>query len=200
MILRVNEENTLAAEIKENGWLRKKLPFQALSSTDVLDFPEISETQLTIFFTGTYQYSQAISYLAEMMKEDGSIDMHYVKDRYNILKVQVPSRHISKNAYRCFMEYSRNATDVSGITRYYYECANGMRTVGCCSHLAAIIYYLGHARFLSKIVRPAEILTKLFKNKDIPITIEDDSDNDCLDLIIYIYRSLHVFNLNKYYV
>jgi len=31
-----------------------------------------------------------------------------------------------------------------------------------CSHIATIIYYLVHARYLSRIVRPAEILVKFF--------------------------------------
>lgn len=178
MVSRLNEENTLAAEIEQNSWLRKKLSFHALSSMDVMDFPEMTETELKIFFTGTYQYSQAISYLAEMMRRDGSIDMHVVKDRSNILKVQVASRHISRKTYHCFLEYIPNTNDVSGIQRHYCECTNGIRTVGCCSHLAAIIYYLSNARYMSKIIRPAKTLTKLFRNEQISVTIKYDSDND----------------------
>ena len=32
----------------------------------------------------------------------------------------------------------------------------GNRTVGCCSHVAAIIYHLSHGRYLSRIYRPDE--------------------------------------------
>ncbi|EZA62071.1 hypothetical protein X777_06965, partial [Ooceraea biroi] len=61
-----------------------------------------------------------------------------------------------------FVEYVPNRNGYSGISRYCCECPNGNRTVGCCSHVAAVIYYLVHARYLSKIVRPAEKLTKPF--------------------------------------
>ncbi|KYN12693.1 hypothetical protein ALC57_15133 [Trachymyrmex cornetzi] len=49
------------------------------------------------------------------------------------------------------------------VIHYACECANGRRTIGCCSHIAAIIYYLSYARYLSKIFKPAEILSDIFK-------------------------------------
>jgi len=53
-------ENTLATEAEEKGWFRQKLPFKNITSNDLLDFPEITERDLNIFFTGSYQLSQAI--------------------------------------------------------------------------------------------------------------------------------------------
>lgn len=40
-------------------------------------------TDLTILFTGTYQLSQAVSYLAEMVDKDGQIKVQYVKEQSN---------------------------------------------------------------------------------------------------------------------
>ena len=171
-------ENTLANEAEENDWFRKKLIFETVSSNDVLDFPEMTEKYLQILFTGSYQLSQAISYLAEILGNDGSINLNFVKDKTNILKVQIQSRHISRKAYRCFIEYSPNVVGVSGIKRYACECANGRRTVGCCSHVASIIYYLSHARYTAKIIRPAEILSHLFTKTNIQPVIEYNSDED----------------------
>jgi len=65
-----------------------------------------------------------------------------------------------------------------GVTHYACECANGRRTVGYCSHIAAIIYYLSHARYLAKIFKPAEILSDLFEKNNLIPVIESDSDND----------------------
>lgn len=56
-------ENILAKMVEENGWLRKKLPFENMSSDILMDFPELSVTHMKILFTGTYQLGQAISYL-----------------------------------------------------------------------------------------------------------------------------------------
>ncbi|XP_011251810.2 uncharacterized protein LOC105248620 [Camponotus floridanus] len=171
-------QNTLADEVEENGWLRRKLPFKSVTSDDILDFPEMTERDLKILFTGSYQLGQAISYLAEMVDKDGKLKIEYVKDQSNVLKLKVPSRHISRTAYRCFLRYKPNSVGVSGLTHYTCECANGKRSVGCCSHIAAVVYYLSHARYLSKIFKPAEILSEVFKKNNYIPVIESDSDED----------------------
>lgn len=171
-------ENTLATEAEEKQWLRRKLPFVRISSMDVNDFPEMTEQELKILFTGSYQYKQAISYLAEMMDATDSIQLQYVKEKSNILKIQVRSRHMSSRTYKCFIEYTPNTIGYSKISRHFCECANGRRTVGCCSHVAAVIYYLSHARYLARIPRPAQTLSGLFKKDNESVVIEDDSDED----------------------
>ena len=47
-------ENTLANEAMKKGWFRKKLMFQSFSSNNLLDFPELTEKDLRILFTGPY--------------------------------------------------------------------------------------------------------------------------------------------------
>ena len=47
----------------------------------------MTDKDLKVLFTGSYQLSQAVSYLAEMMNEDGSINLQFVKDETNILKI-----------------------------------------------------------------------------------------------------------------
>lgn len=139
-------ENTLSNEVEEKGWNRKKVVFQQLLSSDLLDFPEMTEKELKIFFTGTYQYTQSISYLAELLDDDNNIT---------------------------------NSLGSTGIKRYCCDCPNGRRTIGCCAHVAAIIYYLSYARYLSKIIRPAEILSKIFTVEQfVPIINEDSEDDD----------------------
>lgn len=172
------QENTLAAEVHSEKLSRRKLPFQNISSATLLDFPEMTERDLKILFTGSYQLSQTVSYLAELMDEDNNINLQYLKTNNNIIKIQVRSRHIKRKTYKCFINYKPNTIGFAGILRYCCECPNGLRTVGCCSHVAAIIYYLSHARYLSKIIRPAEILTKLFNVEEVHPVINEDSDED----------------------
>lgn len=178
MIKKKNEDNNLAKKVEDEGWLRKKLTFASVTSSDIMDFPEMTDTDLKILFTGTYQFGQAISYLGEILNDNGTLNMYYVKDQSNILKIQVQSRHISKKVYKCFIDYTPNNNGVDGIKQYFCECANGLRTVGCCSHVAAVIYYLSYGRFLSRIPRPSEKLSMLFKTEGISVVINDDSDED----------------------
>lgn len=104
--------------------------------------------------------------------------MHYLLEDKSILKCEVQSRHISRKKYRCYVKYVPNAIGRSGIEEYVCDCANGLRTVGCCAHVATIIYFLGHARYLSRIIRPAQILTNLFSVQSVEPVIEEDSDED----------------------
>ncbi|XP_044578872.1 uncharacterized protein LOC123261347 [Cotesia glomerata] len=172
------QDNTLASEVETNRWARRKVPFATITSDMLTDFPELTEQELKILFTGSYQMSQAVSYLAEMMDENGTIILYYLKITPNIIKFEVRSRHINSKTYHCFVEYQSDKNDISGITRYCCDCANGRRTVGCCSHIAAIIYYLSHARYLAKIVKPAEILSRLFIDEKISVVMNEDSDED----------------------
>lgn len=178
MNLKKNQDNTLANDVEREHWARRKIPFETIKSDDLHDFPEMTEKDLHILFTGSYQLSQAVSYLAEIMDKDNNLSLQYVKTAENILKFQVKSRHINAKVYRCFIEYHPNKNGINGISRYCCDCANGRRTVGCCSHVAAIIYYLSHARYLSKIVKPAEILSRIFNNTGHYVVINEDSDED----------------------
>uniref|UniRef100_A0A6P7GRD0 Uncharacterized protein LOC114329946 n=3 Tax=Diabrotica virgifera virgifera TaxID=50390 RepID=A0A6P7GRD0_DIAVI len=170
-------ENTLLQECEENRWGRRKTLFQPLQSNDVLDFPEMTEQDLITFFTGTYQLKQSISYLAELITEDNKVDLQFLKETADIIKIQVRSRHIKAKTYNCYIHYQPHSIGTSGIKRHYCDCANGARTIGCCSHVAAIIYYLSNARYLAKIVNPAKILTNIFDSNVIPV-INEDSDED----------------------
>ena len=75
MILKEAPENSLAKEVEEKRWGRRKIPFRQMSSTDLIDFPQITEKGLKILFTGLYQLSQAVSYLAEIMDEEKNIHL-----------------------------------------------------------------------------------------------------------------------------
>ena len=149
-----------------------------MTSQDLLDFPEMTEKEMKILFTGTYQLSQAISYLAEILDEDKKLQCQFVKEQKNIVRFQVRSRHVSAKVYKCYIDYKPNSIRKSGINRYCCECANGRRTVGCCSHVAAIIYFLSHARYLAKIIEPAKILSDVFIKDNIVPVIDEDSDED----------------------
>ena len=66
----------------------------------------MTERELKIFSTGTYQLSLTVSHLAMMMKADKSINLKIHRDDSSVLKIVcVPSRHIRKKTYRCYIDY-----------------------------------------------------------------------------------------------
>jgi len=48
----------------------------------------MTERDKKILFTGSYQLSQVISYLAEMVDKDGKVNLQFVKDQTNVLKLK----------------------------------------------------------------------------------------------------------------
>lgn len=54
MTQNINIENTLASKIRQCNLLRTKHPFVKLISEDLLDFPEMTENEMKIFFRGLY--------------------------------------------------------------------------------------------------------------------------------------------------
>ena len=86
------------------------------------------EKDLKIPFTGSYQLSQAVSYLAEMIRKNGQVNLQYVKDQTNVLKSLAPSRQIVRKVYKCFIKYKPNSVGIFGILEYECDCGNGNRT------------------------------------------------------------------------
>ena len=150
----------LNSEVKENRLRRRKLAFKNISSEDLLDFPELTENDLVLLFSGTYQMKQSMSYLAEMIDANNQLKILYCKESDNVIRLSVPSRHKNRQSYKCFINYAKDSAGHEAIKKYCCDCPNGNRTVGCCSHVAAIIVYLSWARYLDKIVKPAEFLSK----------------------------------------
>ena len=113
-----------------------------------------------------------------MLNDDDALSLKYHRDNSMILKMLVQSRHSKNKQYRCYIEYDPTLEDVDAITRHYCECGNGARTVGCCSHVAAVVFFLGHVRYQYRVIRPAEILTYLFSHDPHVPVIEENSDNE----------------------
>ena len=69
-------------------------------------------------------------------RPNNEVSLHYLKETPEIIiKVQVRSRLIKSKTYNCFVEYSPNTTGYGVIRRWCCECANGQRTIGCCTLL-----------------------------------------------------------------
>lgn len=169
--------NALAEKISADNLNRKSVPFEEMSSEKVLDFPELTLEDLEIFFTGSYQLAQAISYLGEMLQEDGTLPLKVLKNERGILRFEVRSRHINARTYKCYVQYDKDV-GIAAIEGHCCTCANGLRTVGCCSHVASLIYHLSYGRYLSRVIRPAQMLTNIFDIENMCPVIDEDSDED----------------------
>lgn len=105
MEMRVATPNTLGERVQTERWNRRSTTLTRISAADLADFPQLSLDQLLILTSGPYQIDLAVSYLAEMMDDDDNINMSFVKESRNIVRLEVRSRHINRKIYKIFIEY-----------------------------------------------------------------------------------------------
>jgi hypothetical protein len=79
-----------------------------------------------------------------------------------ITQLFIRSRHIGAKKYNVYVKYKTEVNSLDGIESRYCTCKAGMRTVGCCSHVASIIYFLSYGKYLDHIPNPSSKLTSIF--------------------------------------
>ncbi|CAF0962569.1 unnamed protein product [Brachionus calyciflorus] len=164
----ISEAMKQKSNIKENSlefFINKHLNTKDIlnmSLSDIVDFPKLNLSVLSKeIFLGTYQLKECKSYLSDVI-ENGVcyiisdnlkkkyLEMYFTRDLDSkIIAFEILSRH--KRSYIC-------------------NCMSGRKVVGCCVHVASIIFFLSFAKY-TEIKHPAEHLKKIFVNtnkKDLP--------------------------------
>jgi len=64
----------------------------------------------------------------------------------DILKLKLQFRYISSKQYQIWIWYEKDGFDP--IKGYRCQCKTGTRTVGCCTHIACVLWYLEYYRYI----------------------------------------------------
>lgn len=150
-------ENPLQKLVQQHGKRPVVKEWIKIDDPDVLfDFPQLSESDLRALTVGVYQLKQAHSYTAEHIKDDqGLYEVMLGKEENDLICVHIKSRHVSSKQYYLWIKYdSIPGHSVDAVQGWYCTCPVGSRMVGCCSHIASVLWYLGYAKYnlpLSKI-------------------------------------------------
>lgn len=171
----------------------KKQIQQRLKSCPVFEdldsLPTLQSHHLVKISLGKYQIKQAQSYCSQHMKSNGgSFKMFslpdelcrthfasYFTEECNsiLLLAQLDSRFRNRKYYNTFVLVNKIGHDEKTVLGYCCECYNGLRTVGCCSHVMTVIWY---ALFVKNrdIPNPGGFLDDFF-DKNFDAGISDDS-------------------------
>ena len=167
----------------------KKLKFEKINGHSIIDFPRFSIEKIKTSITfGSFQLKSSLSYLAEHLKKNGNYAIYVSENEYRnngkkILMAKIQSRHINRIEYQIVIEYvphSTNADDVS----WRCTCKNGKRTMGCCSHITCIIYFLSYGKYQNELKQPGVSLNDILKCLNESDTDTDQNDDDNIDVII----------------
>lgn len=92
---------------------------------------------------GVYQLKQSKSYTSEHLTAEGDYKLSFLMETPSILRLQMQSRHTSSKSYALWVEYGQLLHPITG---WYCKCQAGARVVGCCAHIATVLWYLGYHR------------------------------------------------------
>ncbi|KYN23462.1 hypothetical protein ALC57_04098 [Trachymyrmex cornetzi] len=130
-----------------------------------LCFPHLTLEDLYSISLGPYQIQNAISYYAEHQNEGIFLVSKFQPDarhrtaaiRYTdfnitiqdpiLIKAYMKSRYRGGKHHHIFVLFDKALTGRNSIKEYFCTCESGARTVGCCSHIMTIIWYLGYGQY-----------------------------------------------------
>ncbi|RNA21719.1 vacuolar sorting-associated 13c [Brachionus plicatilis] len=132
---------------------------------------------------GYYQLEQAYGYLSEHFESNEDYQFLVSNNMENdedskIVFAKIQSRHSNSVKYKVFVRFKPNSNQLDDIT-WVCSCKTGKRTLGCCSHIAALIYFMAIGRFnITNIPKPGLRL----KDVIIPIAYDSDENEDILGI------------------
>lgn len=170
---RLNVPNRLKNIVQQYNLSQQRVPFDDANYTamdnqennSLLLFPKLTMEDLYYVSLGPYQLKNAVSYYAEHVEEGiflvqkfnpnarhRTSNLDYTTHGINVadpllIKAHMKSRYRSGKSHYIFVLADREKLGRDAILEYYCTCESGSRTVGCCSHIATIIWYLGYAQY-----------------------------------------------------
>lgn len=103
-----------------------------------------------MIFVGSYQIRQAKSYILEHLKpsELDPNDLEFIvelcEQHSDLIRIRFVSRHSTNKNYLATVQFDTYQDEP--IQGWYCTCPAGARVVGCCVHIAALLWYLGVCR------------------------------------------------------
>lgn len=176
MINCVHRKNELRSVIRSKSFRRtERLHFKSVDGSQ-LEFPKLNEQEIKNFALGVYAVKQAISYTAQHMK-DGKFPIKRLPDTYVLthfericvkmskpilISTKILSRFRSQKLHSVYVLYESAAVRHPQI-HYWCGCQHGQRTIGCCGHVMAVVWYFGFGRYITP-KDPASHLNDFFNH------------------------------------
>lgn len=179
MLNLIDTKNLLQPIIKSHSFQRtKKRYFHEIDQNNLV-FPQLNEKDLKNLSLGTYSIKQAVSYVADHVKAHGKFEIFAYDDEQTrvrfrqlcatenfqnptLLLAQLKSRFRGRQTHDVYVLYDAVVAEQPNVRMFYMcECQHGLRTVGCCSHVMAVVWYFGYGRYTDA-KEPASHLNNFF--------------------------------------
>jgi hypothetical protein len=139
-----------------------KIQRSSMDAFQLNDFPKLDLNQIRKSITfDSYQIKQSKAYVADHWNQDVQFKL-LINDKIesdvdgNIIYAEIQPRHAGNTEYTELIKYTPNIDCPTSIKAWECTCHSGLRTVGFCSHVASIIYFLSYAKHLVEIKVPGK--------------------------------------------
>lgn len=188
MLDRAKLENKLTSFVylKQFKTMIRRKSYALLENLE--SFPELSLDDCKEIAFGSYQIEQAKQYAYNHKIQNNESFRAFVfnKDQIKSLLEKIThvseepmlimcvfsSRFMGSKQYKAFVLVDMKSKGQKAIIEYHCECKVGARTVGSCSHVMTILFYLGYAQFNGGVKPKAKHLDPVFDE------FKDDFGND----------------------
>lgn len=165
--------------------------WEEMQGVQLPGFPVLPLEYLKDKTFGTYQVYLAPSYIHDRLGRERRAEFTFQTQLFEpgLIRARLYSRFTNAThhtLYISFHEYfggigeaERIRPDVDPILGYYCTCKSGARTLGCCGHVASVLWYLGYARHQQNAQYPSDNLLRAVRdaaerNEDEPEIVEDE--------------------------
>lgn len=160
MQARVEVDTTLRS--RNAGWVR-------LDQYALADFPHLTLEYLEDLTAGVYQLSLAPAYVQDKMNRDDDESFQFDQriQEPGLIRIRIYSRFSRATKHQLWIAYQvceEIDDDEEPISSYYCTCKAGARTLGCCAHIAAVLWFLGYARYQQNVAFPPTFLLEYIEN------------------------------------
>jgi len=174
-----DEVNVVQALVEQYGLKARRGRWIRLSNIDLPSFPRLTLDELSEFTFGCFQLRLAPSYIQDNLQDSGEAE--YQLDHLRepgLIRIRVRSRFRNATRHQLWIAFVEPPEDEEDeehtpIQGYYCTCQSGARTIGCCCHVAAVIWFLSYARFEDGVRYPSQRLLDKVQNVMTEINVID---------------------------
>ena len=89
----------------------------------------------------------------------------------SVIRGRLRSRHSSSKTYHIYVSFV-----LQEVSEWYCTCFMGARTVGCCSHIAALLVYFSTGRKIPEGISKVNYFVNLFQKCKNVVLVDGESD------------------------
>jgi len=187
MLERSRMPNALMARVLGENLHLRRAHWVAMQGVDLPEFPRLPFEYLRDFTFGTYQIKLAPGYVQDRIERDRDFGFEVMRFEPGLLRARLYSRHTQRSKYQLWISFREEFRVEEAlplpleepITGWYCQCKQGARTLGCCAHIASVLWYLGYARHEANVRYPSNVLLREIQdagNRDLPDLIDPHRD------------------------